>query len=68
MQIKNDDAAAVLRDLPVIARRELAAWVLMVVVDQRRLAAIPELYRLAPMALRKRRALARSVARKDAPT
>ena len=60
MQLKNDEAVAVLRDLPWIIRRELAMLTWMVARDQRRLRAVGGFVRLAPRALRRRRALARS--------
>lgn len=67
MQLKNDEIGAVLHDLPYIARRELQQWLWMLVVDQARLRAIPELFRLAPMALRKRRALSAAVRQRSRP-
>jgi GT2 family glycosyltransferase len=57
MQLKNDDPVAALRDLPWILGREAQQWLFVLMVDQRRLRAIPQLLRLAPMALRKRRAI-----------
>lgn len=59
-QLKNDEPGAVLRDLPWIARRELAMLTWMVVRDQRRLRAVAQFLRLAPRALRRRRATLRS--------
>jgi GT2 family glycosyltransferase len=64
MQIKNDEPAAVLRDLPWIARRELQTWLFMLALDQRRLVALPELLRMAPWAIRKRRALTAAMPRR----
>ena len=57
MQLKNEEPEAFLRDLPWIARRELQAWIFMLVADPRRLAAVPELLRGLPAARRKRRVL-----------
>jgi GT2 family glycosyltransferase len=69
MQLKNDDLRAVLGDLLPIARRELGQLGYMLVADRYRLRAIPRFLRLAPMAMRKRRALARrSVGRSQGPT
>ena len=66
-QCKNDEWPLVLRDLPWIARRELGQLALMLLADPWRLRAIPGFLRRWPMALRKRRALARAVAqRRDA--
>jgi hypothetical protein len=57
MQIKNEEPRAFLRDLPWIARREALSWILILLTDPRRLSAVPDLFRLAPLALRKRRIL-----------
>lgn len=63
MQLKNDDLRSALRDLPWIVRRELGQLAFMLVADRERLAAVPAFLRLAPWALRKRRALQRAAAR-----
>lgn len=68
MLLKNDELRSVLHDLPWIARRELAMWVWVLVADQRRLSAVRDLFRLAPRALRKRRALRRASARRARAT
>jgi GT2 family glycosyltransferase len=68
MQLKNDDPGRVLRDLPWILARELGQLSLMLLADQRRLRALPGLLRLAPAALRKRRAAARKGARRGRAT
>jgi GT2 family glycosyltransferase len=57
MQVKNDRARDVLRDLPWIARREILSFGYMVFADPRQLKALPGLVRLFPAALRKRRHL-----------
>ena len=57
MQIKNEDVRGYLRDLPWIARRELLSLLFILWNDPRDLAAILDLARLAPAAMRKRRAL-----------
>jgi hypothetical protein len=57
MQLKNETASGFLRDLPWILRREILSLAFMVAVDPRRLSAIPDLLRLAPRAIRKRRPL-----------
>jgi hypothetical protein len=57
-QLKNDRFADYVRDLPWIARRELLAWAFIVAADPQRIGAVPELVRLLPRTLRKRRYLA----------
>jgi GT2 family glycosyltransferase len=68
MQLKNDEPGAVLRDLPWILGRELGQLSFMLLADQRRLKAVPRFVRLAPAALRKRRASARTIARRRSAT
>ncbi len=63
MQVKNDPWHAVLRDLPWIARREALSMGLLVLGGRGRLAAIADLVRHLPWAIRKRRALQRAVRR-----
>ena len=57
MQIKNEDVRGYLRDLPWIVRRELLSLLFILWNDPRDLTAILDLARLAPAAMRKRRAL-----------
>jgi GT2 family glycosyltransferase len=68
MQLKNEELGALLRDSPWILRRELAQFAYMLLVDQRRLRAIPALLRCVPSVLRKRRALSRSIRRRPEAT
>jgi hypothetical protein len=62
MQVKNDPAGAVLRDLPWILRRELGSLALSVLHDRALLRAIPATVVRLPDAWRKRRALDRLIA------
>ena len=62
MQIKNEELASYLRDLPWIMRRELLSLAFISLFDPRRLVAIRDLWRGAPSAMRKRRYLRRRVA------
>ena len=64
MQIKNEEPLAYLRDVPWIARREVLSLAFILLVDPRRLGAFVDLFRAAPGALRKRRALWRNIRRK----
>lgn len=57
MQLKNDRLDDYVRDLPWIALREILAWGFVLVADPRRLWAVPQLVRLLPLVLRKRRYL-----------
>jgi hypothetical protein len=57
MLVKNEEASALLRDLPWIAAREALSLVYMLFLDPRRFSAVLPLMRLAPSAVRKRRAL-----------
>ncbi|CAN5789936.1 hypothetical protein BH23CHL8_BH23CHL8_09810 [soil metagenome] len=63
MQIKNEDLRGYLRDLPWIVVREALTLAFLVAVDPRALAAVVELVRAAPSALRKRRALGARIKR-----
>jgi GT2 family glycosyltransferase len=55
MQLKNEDLAGYLRDLPWIWAREVLSLLFILVNDPRDLAAVVSLFRLAPRAWRKRR-------------
>jgi GT2 family glycosyltransferase len=55
MQIKNEDASLVVRDLPRVIWHEVAAFAYLVVSNPTNLGAVVELVRMAPAALRKRR-------------
>lgn len=55
MQIKNEDASLVVRDLPRVIWHELAAFAYLVVSNPTNLAAVVDLVRMLPAALRKRR-------------
>jgi GT2 family glycosyltransferase len=67
MQVKNEELASYLRDLPWIARRELLSWAFVLLADPGRLRVLPELLRALPWAMRKRRALStRTAARRRA--
>ena len=68
MQMKNEDAVEYLRDLPWIARREVLSMAFILLVDPRRLIAAFVLLRLAPAALRKRRALRARLRRSARPS
>jgi GT2 family glycosyltransferase len=57
MQLKNDSAAAYLRDLPWIARREVLSWWFILAADPRRAVAALELAAMLPRTRRKRRYL-----------
>jgi GT2 family glycosyltransferase len=57
MLIKNEEASTLLRDLPWIGAREALSLVYILFLDPRRLSALLPLVRLAPSAVRKRRAL-----------
>ena len=59
MQIKNEDLSLVLRDLPRLIGREAAAFIYLVASNPANLAAVVELIRLLPAALRKRRQVQR---------
>jgi GT2 family glycosyltransferase len=59
MQIKNEDADQLLRDLPWILRREVLSLGFMALTDPRRLTVLADLIRLAPRAAAKRRRLTR---------
>lgn len=63
MQVKNDPWSAVVRDLPWIARREVLSIGLLLLGGRGRLAAVADLARHLPWAIRKRRALQRAVRR-----
>jgi GT2 family glycosyltransferase len=67
MQVKNERTSDLLRDLPWIAWREFLEWGFLVLLDARRLRAVPELLRALPWAMRKRRALAILLARRPDP-
>ncbi len=64
MQVKNDTLGGCLRDLPWILRRELLSLGFMMFVDPRRLRVVPDLLRLSPDAMRKRRYLRKQIARR----
>jgi GT2 family glycosyltransferase len=55
MQVKNEDASLVLRDLPGVIWHEVAAFAYLVVSNPANLGAVVELVRMLPAALRKRR-------------
>ena len=57
MVIKNEEATALLRDLPWIATRESLSLLYMLLLDPRRLSALLPLLRLLRVTVRKRRAL-----------
>jgi GT2 family glycosyltransferase len=59
MQIKNEDASLVVRDLPRIIGREVAALAYLVASNPSSVGAVVELVRLMPAALRKRRQVQR---------
>jgi GT2 family glycosyltransferase len=59
MQIKNERAADLVRDLPWIAAREIASLAFVVATDPLRLLALPDFARAVPAALAKRRAATR---------
>ena len=63
MLLKNEELRPFLRDLPWIARHELRSLGYALVADRDVLRAVPGLLRAAPVALRKRRILARRAAR-----
>lgn len=67
MQVKNEDLALVLRDLPRLIGREVAAFAYLVASNPTNLGAVVELVRLLPAALRKRRQVQRlrRIARRD---
>lgn len=67
-QLKNDEPDAVLRDLPWLVWREARQWLFVLAVDQRRLRAIPQLWRLLPLALEKRQALHAAISRRRRAT
>jgi hypothetical protein len=68
MQIKNEDLAEYLRDTPWIARREVLSLLFILWNDPRDLRAIVDLARLAPTAMRKRRALQKLIERQGQET
>lgn len=57
--IKNDFGVSLLRDLPRIVTREVAIFCYLCVVRPQFLSAVPELFRLLPRMLRKRKAVGR---------
>ena len=59
MQVKNEDASLVLRDLPRIIGREIAAFAYLVASNPTNLGAVVELARMLPAAVRKRRQVQR---------
>jgi GT2 family glycosyltransferase len=61
MQLKCDTAGGLMRDLPWVLGRELLSAGYVALADPLRLRAVPELMRLAPSALRKRRHIWRLV-------
>jgi len=61
MQLKNEEAGPLLRDLPWVASRELQSWLFVLFADPRRLRAVPALLRALPAARRKRRHLGAAV-------
>jgi GT2 family glycosyltransferase/glycosyltransferase involved in cell wall biosynthesis len=67
MQVKNEDLAAYLRDLPWILRRELLSLAFISLADPGRLRVVPSLLQELPSAMRKRRSLQARIRRLDRP-
>jgi GT2 family glycosyltransferase len=67
MQIKNEDASLVVRDLPRVIGHELAALAYLIVSNPTNVTAVVDLVRMAPAALRKRRQVQRlrRISRRD---